>query len=139
MTLSEDCQNLCDTTNKYVTQYQAWWRYNSWWKNAFFSANLACSLGATIFGLLKMPVGAGICGAVLTTVLAVQKQVHFDSEVSWYGNAMIRCNVLLNRIKSATITPEKLQAIEDELNQIVAEEAHKPGGARPARQNERSA
>jgi hypothetical protein len=132
MALPEDCQKLCDTTNKYITKYKNWWIYNSRWKNGFFAGNLACSLGATIFGLLKMPVSAGICGAVLTAVLAVQKQVHFDSEVSWYGNAMVRCNVLLNRINSATITAEKLQAIEDELNQIVAEEGHKPAGAQPS-------
>ncbi len=128
MSLTDDYDGVGHRIDEYIKDCQHWWVYNGHWKNGFFAANIICSVGATIAGLFKQALVAGIFGALLTGILAVQKQKGFDGETSWYGNALARCKVLKNKVHSSFKSPEKLQAIEEELNQIIAEEGEKSKG-----------
>jgi hypothetical protein len=131
MTLEDERKAILNQIEVPLEDFEVWWRYNNRFKNYFFTANLVFSLGATIFGLLKMPIRAGISGAVLTAILAVQKQINFDNEASWYGGALARCKVLKNKTNSPYATSESLKAVEDELNQIVGGEANKSKSLKP--------
>jgi hypothetical protein len=108
-----------------LNDYSGWWRYNSRRRNYLFFANVACSLGAAISGLCEQAKFAGGFGAVLTAVLAIQKFFPFDQEATWYGVAVSRCKILLNKTHSAMATIESLSTVESDLNTLMAEEGEK--------------
>jgi hypothetical protein len=108
-----------------LDDYQGWWEYNSRRRNWLFFANITCSLGAAISGLSKQAQIAGIFGAILTALLAIQKHYPFDQEATWYGVAVSRCKVLFNKTHSALATIESLSTVENDLNTLIAEEGEK--------------
>ena len=101
-----------------LDDYRGWWEYNSRRRNWLFFANVTCSLGAAISGLAKQAEIAGIFGAILTAILAVQKYYPLDQEATWYGVAVSRCKVLLNKAHSALATIESLFTVENDLNTL---------------------
>ena len=102
-----------------LDDYRGWWRYNSSRRNWLFFANVACSFGAAISGLPKEAEIAGVFGLILTAILAVQKHFPFDQEATWYGVAVSRCKVLLNKTHSALATIESLSTVENDLNTLI--------------------
>jgi hypothetical protein len=108
-----------------LDEYGYWWSYNSRRKNWIFFANIFCSVGATVSGLYKQAELAGLFGAALTAVLAIQKYFPFDQEATWYGVAISRCKIMLNKTHSALATIESLITVENDLNTLIAEEAEK--------------
>lgn len=108
-----------------LDEYRGWWQYNSRRRNWLFFANIACSLGAAISGLSEQAQIAGIFGAILTALLAIQKHYPFDQEATWYGVAVSRCKILLNKTHSALATIESLSAVENDLGTLIAEEGEK--------------
>jgi hypothetical protein len=91
-----------------LNEYTHWRSYNSRSKNLMFFANIACSLGATVSGLYKQAELAGLFGAILTAVLAIQKYFPVDKEATWYGVAVTRCKIMLNKANSRLATIDSL-------------------------------
>jgi hypothetical protein len=108
-----------------LDDYGYWWAYNSRRRNWLFFANVGGSLGAAVAGIFGAASVAGIFGAVLMAVLAIQKYFPLDQEATWYGVAISRCKVLLNKTNSAFATVESLTVVENDLNTLIAEEGEK--------------
>jgi len=125
MILENQQEHLDKQIHMRLEDYTHWWLYNSRRRNWIFFANILCALGATVSGLFRVAEVAGIFGALLTSVLAIQKYFPFDQEATWYGVAVSRCKIMLNKTHSAFATIESLTTIENDLNTLIAEEAEK--------------
>src|ERR1700722_15046604 len=125
MQIDDERSHLEDQILMRLEEYSHWWKINNRWKTSIFLASIACSLGATIAGTLKCPNTAAIFGACLTTIIAVQKYFPFDEEATWYGTAISRCKIMLNKAKSPLSTLEQLTTVENDLNILIGQEAEK--------------
>lgn len=74
-----------------LEDYSYWWLYNSKRRDWLFFANIGCSLVVVVAGLYQNATLAGIFGAILTCILALQKYYPLDQEATWYGVAVSRC------------------------------------------------
>jgi hypothetical protein len=102
---------------------------NKTWTYALilYVANVGCALGAAIAGVYNKAQIAGIFGALLAAVLALQRFFPFDHDTIWYRFAVGRCNILLNKTNSPLATMESLTVVWNDLNNLIAERAEKTG------------
>jgi hypothetical protein len=49
----------------------------------------------------------------------------FEHDATWYAFAVSRCTILLNKTRSPQATTESLTVVENDFNNLIAEEGQK--------------